>query len=104
MVGCHLSVLLPSRISPNQILVSALEESSDCILSELDVLGMLSATAEEWYIVIASSAKCHIFASSSEDHWTLQLRFNGPHFLGSASPIKWTISTANPRMSTRGSV
>ena len=71
----------------------ASEEASDCILSELDVLEMFSAPAEdpwligdavndllEWVMVAASSTKCQIFASSAEDQWTLQLRLNGPHF------------------------
>ena len=80
-------------ISPDWILTSALEEASDGILSELDVLAMFSAQAEdpwligdaiddllEWVIVAASSTKCRFFASSAEDQWTLQLRLNGPHF------------------------
>ena len=91
-------------ISPDWILTSALEEANDGILTELDVLAMFSAQAEdpwlfgdaiddllEGVMVAASmylhaaalaqltSTKCRIFASSAEDPWTLQLRLNGPH-------------------------
>ena len=84
-------------------LISALEEASDGILTELDVLAMFSAQAKdpwlfgdaiddllEGVMVAASmylhaaalslpSTKCRIFASSAEDPWTLQLRLIGPH-------------------------
>ena len=74
-------------ISPDWILTSALEEASDGILTELDVLAMFSAQAEDpWLFGDAidyllervnggrfdvAAAKCRIFASSAEDPWTL---------------------------------
>ena len=95
MVRCHLSVLLPTvslAVVPTGTGYLQIRYWLR-ILSELDVLGMFSAPAEdpwligdaindflELVIVVASSTKCRIFASSAEDHWTLQLRFNGPQF------------------------
>ena len=91
-------------ISADWILTSALQEASDGILTELDVLAMFSAQAEDpWLfgdaidyllegVMVAASMYLHaaalaqlasikfrFFASSAEDPWTLQHRLNGPH-------------------------
>ena len=83
-------------ILPDWILTSPLEEASDGILTELEVLAMLSAQAEDpWLfgdaidyllkgvmvaasmylhaasLALLASMKCRIFASSAEDPWTL---------------------------------